>query len=187
MALSNMASGTLNKRLKAYSRGYFKGGLTHDLKNSGQTGFTLIELIMVIVILGILSAFALPKFADFTSDAENASIEGALGGVKSAAAIAHASDLAGGSTGSIKLEGTTYALEEGYPTAAQLEAVAGLDGFVVTVDATTTPKEVTVSVNAAKKDGLCFTYIESAGSGAPPTFSPTSGIGKWNADADDCT
>jgi len=64
----------------------------------GQSGFTLIELIMVIVILGILSAFALPKFADFSGDAEKSSAEGARGAVKSASAITHAQYLAAGNS-----------------------------------------------------------------------------------------
>jgi len=56
---------------------------------SAQRGFTLIELIMTIVILGILSAFALPRFADFGGAARLAALQGSLGAVKSAAAIAH--------------------------------------------------------------------------------------------------
>jgi MSHA pilin protein MshA len=58
------------------------------LKNKG--GFTLIELIMIIVILGILAAVAIPKYQDLANEARQAVVDGNAGALKSTAVIAFA-------------------------------------------------------------------------------------------------
>ncbi len=59
-----------------------------------KKGFTLIELVMVIVILGILAATALPRFVDLSSKAKESAAKGALGGIRAALAIQYASNAA---------------------------------------------------------------------------------------------
>ena len=75
-------------------------------------GFTLIELVMVIVILGILAAVALPTFVNLQDDAKKSACKGSLGGLRSAIAIWYAK--------SAVLSGTP-----GYPSVAELRSTPG--------------------------------------------------------------
>ena len=64
------------------------------MKKHIQQGFTLIELVVVIVILGILAATALPKFIDLSTEARAAALQGVTGGAASAMAINYAGCMA---------------------------------------------------------------------------------------------
>lgn len=89
-----------------------------------QRGFTLIELVMVIVILGVLAAVAIPKFVDLKSDATQAAVNGVAGGLSSAAAINYAARSIRTSTATVAVTncaggtgvGADGALQGGLPT-----------------------------------------------------------------------
>jgi MSHA pilin protein MshA len=93
-----------------------------EMKHTKQAGFTLIELVIVIIILGVLAAVALPKFVSLNKDARIASLNNVRGAMSSAAALAHSKYLVTSpSPTTIDAEGATVTFAtiaaSGYPKA----------------------------------------------------------------------
>lgn len=127
-----------------------------------ERGFTLIELVIVIVVLGIMAALAIPKFLDIRANARLSAIQGALGGVRSAVANYYAKQAAAGSPA--------------YPTTVQLtDTTTVMNGPIPNNPYTTPPANTVQDTTSALGTQPC---LAGAGPGTSTNawcFNATAG------------
>ncbi len=142
---------------------------------TSQKGFTLIELVVVIVILGILAVTAAPKFIDLTGDAKASTIEAVRGALNSAADMAHAKALIADKVdGDISVSGSTITLVNGYPNKTSINTLMDIDtsssDSVFVLD-TTAASVATYSYKGSTATTCQAIYTEAADTNNKPVIN----------------
>jgi MSHA pilin protein MshA len=155
-----------------------------------QSGFTLIELIVVVIILSILAVTAIPRFINLQGDATKSTLQGVKGALESAASITYAKSalqgeqkIAGVLTSDTELTDprangvyTAFGYPEATSDALLNSAVLSVDDWTVTVNipgtAIITPaKETTTKTLSADENGCNVTYVEAADKNSRPVIT----------------
>lgn len=159
----------------------------YSRRSTSQAGFTLIELVIVITIVGILSAVALPRFVNLQRDARISKAQSIFGTIKAAAYLARARcevDLSQGlagvctsSGGQVNMDGALVAMVNRYPDASLAgidvaSQVSAAEGFTITQGS----GQRTFDVLGASTPSQCrITYTAAAANQAPLITLDTTG------------
>lgn len=141
-----------------------------------HSGFTLIELIVVIVILGILGAVALPKFVNLGGDARASVIKGLAGSLEAANSLVYAkAALAGqlGATGTVTVNGASISTVYGYAADLTATNLTNPAVFALTPLADFTVAATTIQHATATTPASCVATYTVATATAPARVVPT--------------
>ena len=132
-----------------------------------QNGFTLIELVIVIIVLGILAATAVPKFINLQDDARESVVKGAEAAIHSAANIVYSKAAIEGVENSSSASAAGITVVNGYPSASDLFSVVELsDDFTSAATGTSPNASLAIGFTGTT---CTLTYTEAATSAAAYT------------------
>lgn len=148
-----------------------------------NAGFTLIELVIVIIVLGILAATAVPKFINLQDDAKESALKGAEAAIHSAANIVYSKAAIDGkenkATETITVDGDDIAIVNGYPAASTggiMNAIE-LTGFASAAGTTAGSIVFWQGTGTTAPDNCKVTYAQAATSAATYTVTPDYSCG----------